>query len=68
MLAFSCTLEDCSLAVGQVVRHNSIKPAGHMSNDVVIFVEAVEKATMVVENGMLVNDVFVSVRPLPTKN
>ncbi len=38
--AFSCSVEDCSLAVGQVVGHS--KSAAQMNSAVVIFVDGVE--------------------------
>ena len=66
MPGISCSVEDCSLAVGQVVGHSSIKSAARMNNAVVIFVDSVEKANTVVENGIVINDTFVSVLSLAT--
>ena len=38
-----CSVEDCSLTVGDVVGHSSIKSAARMNGTVVIFVDSVEK-------------------------
>lgn len=58
------TVEECSLAVGEVVGCSSIKSAARMNSAVVIFVDSVEKANKVIEKGIVVNDVFLSVSPL----
>ena len=63
---FPCSVEDCSLAVAGVVGHSSIKSAARMNGGVVIFVDSVAKAYQVVESGIVVNDLFVSVSPLTT--
>lgn len=60
------TVEECSLAVGEVVGCCSIKSAARMNSAVVIFVDSVEKANKVIEKGIVVNDVFLSVSPLST--
>ena len=63
---FPCSVEDCSLGVADVVGHSSIKSAARMNGGVVIFVDSVAKAYQVVESGIVVNDLFVSVSPLTT--
>ena len=63
---FPCSVEDCSLAVADVVGHSSIKSAARMNGGVVIFVDSVAKAYQVVESGIVVNDLFVSVSLLTT--
>lgn len=61
-----CSVEECSLAVGQVVAYSSIKSATRMNGAAVIFVDDVNKANKVVEAGIVVKDTFVSVSPLAT--
>ena len=63
---FPCSVEDCGLAVGELIGHSSIKSAARMNGAVVIFVDSVAKANKVVETGIVVNDSFVSVSPLTT--
>ena len=63
---FPCSVEDCSLAVAGVVGHSSIRSAARMNGGVVIFVDSVAKANKVVESGIVVKDLFVSVSPLTT--
>ena len=61
---WSCSVEDCSLAVGQALK--SVKSAARMNGAVVIFLDSIEKMNLVVESGAMVNDMFVSVMPLAT--
>ncbi|XP_062422347.1 uncharacterized protein LOC134133281 [Pungitius pungitius] len=63
---FPCSVEDCSLAVGEMVGHGSVKSAARMNNAVVLFVDSVDKANMVVEKGIVVNQTRVPVLPLAT--
>ena len=65
-LTFPCSVEDYSHGVADVVGHSSIKSAARMNGGVVIFVDSVAKAYQVVESGIVVNDLFVSVSPLTT--
>ena len=64
--AFPCTVEECSLAVAEVVGATSVKSAARMNGGVVIFVDEVDKANTVVANGVVIQDTFVSVTPLAT--
>ncbi|KAF0039235.1 hypothetical protein F2P81_007470 [Scophthalmus maximus] len=63
---FPCSVEECSLALGEIVGHGSIKSAARMNGAVLVFVDSVEKANTVVESGIVINDTFVSVTPLTT--
>lgn len=38
-----CSVEECSLSVGEILGHSSIKSAVRMNSAVVIFVDSVEK-------------------------
>lgn len=38
-----CSVEECSLSVGEILGHSSIKSAARMNSAVVIFVDSVEK-------------------------
>lgn len=66
----NCSVEDCSLAVGQIVGHDSIMSASRMNSAVVIFLDNVEKVNRVVENGVIIQETFTPVIPLvlPAKN
>ena len=64
--SFPCSVEDCGLAVGEVVGYSSIVSAARMNGAVVVFVDSVAKANKVVETGIVVNDSYVSVSPLST--
>ncbi|XP_034719974.1 uncharacterized protein LOC117939040 [Etheostoma cragini] len=63
---FPCSVEECSLAVGEVVGHGSIRSAARMNGAVVVFVDSVDKANAMVESGLVINDALVSVTPLTT--
>lgn len=63
---FHCLVEDCSLAVGEVVGHSSNKICCCMNGAVVIFVDSIDKANKVIESGVIINDTFVFVSPLST--
>ncbi|KAJ3607640.1 hypothetical protein NHX12_024691 [Muraenolepis orangiensis] len=60
----NCTVEECSLAVGAVVGHDSVKSASRMNNAVVIFLDCVDKVNVIVEQGVVVQDTFTPVFPL----
>ena len=64
--SFPCSVEECSLAVGRVGGHSSVKSTARMNNTVVIFLDSVEKVNTVVTTGIEVSDAFVSVLPLAT--
>ncbi|KAI2655608.1 Transposon TX1 uncharacterized 82 kDa protein [Labeo rohita] len=63
-LTIDCSVEDCVLAVGEIVGYDSIKSASRMNNGVVIFVDSVDKVAMIVEQGVEVKDTFVQAVPL----
>ena len=64
--ATHCSVEQCGLAVGEVVGYNSVKSAARMNSAVVIFVDSVDKVNTLVERGVVINGSFVSVSPLST--
>lgn len=53
-----CSVEECSLSVGEILGHSSIKSAARMNSAVVIFVDSVEKTNKVIEKGIVVNEIF----------
>lgn len=59
-----CSVEECVLAVGEVVGHSSIRSASRMNGAVVLFLDKVEKVNMIVENGVVLNDSLIKVFPL----
>ncbi|KAI4880461.1 hypothetical protein NFI96_009804 [Prochilodus magdalenae] len=60
----SCSVEECSLAVGEVVGYNSIVSASRMSGAVVVFLDDVEKVNTMVQNGVVVQGTLTPVTPL----
>ncbi|KAL7856500.1 hypothetical protein SRHO_G00153990 [Serrasalmus rhombeus] len=59
----NCSVEDCSLAVGEIVGYNSVVSACRMSGAVVVFLDEVEKVNMMVQNGVVVQGTFMPLRP-----
>lgn len=54
--AVSCSVEECSLAVGELVGYGSMKSASRMNNAVVIFLDSADKVHRMVESGMVIRD------------
>lgn len=67
--AVNCSVESCSLAVGEMVGYDSVKSASKMNNGVVLFLDSLDKVHMVVEQGVVIQGTLVPVMPLssPTK-
>ncbi len=59
-------VEECILAVGDVVGHECILAASRMNNAFVLFLNSVEKANEVVEKGVVIGGLFTLVLPLST--
>lgn len=59
-------VEECILAVGNVVGHECILAASRMNNAMVLFLNSVEKANEVVERGVVISGLFTPVLPLST--
>lgn len=62
----AASVEDCILAIGEVVGHKSILAASRMSNAVVCFLNTVENANNVVERGVVIRGLFTPVLSLST--
>lgn len=65
-VATKVSVEQCSLAVGDVVGHQNIVSASRMNKVVVLFLSSVEKALEVVQTGIVIEELFVPVVPLST--
>ena len=63
-VASKVTVEQCSLAVGDVVGHENVVSASRMNNAIVLFLSTVEKAFDVVQTGIEIDAQYVSVLPL----
>lgn len=63
-VASGVNIEDCCLAVGEVVGHSGVLSASRMNNALVVFLDSVEKANELVERGIVISGEFVSVLPL----
>ncbi|KAI3363574.1 hypothetical protein L3Q82_012163 [Scortum barcoo] len=62
--AVSCSVEEVSLAGGEVVGYGSVKSASRMNGAVVIFLDSPEKVSDVVVSGVVIQDSFTPVHPL----
>ncbi|KAI3372191.1 hypothetical protein L3Q82_007048 [Scortum barcoo] len=60
----SCSVEECSLAVGELVGYSSVKSASRMNSAVVIFLDSVDKVNRVVESGVVIQGTFTPVLSL----
>lgn len=58
------SVEDCCLAIGEVVGHESILSASKMNNATVIFLNTVDKVSELVKCGIVVDGLFTRVLPL----
>ncbi len=58
------SVEDCCLAVGEVIGHLGVLSASRMNNAIVFFLDSVDKANDLVEQGIVIRGEFVSVLPL----
>lgn len=58
------TVEDVLLGMGEIVGHGNIVSASRMNKAVVVFLKESLQADQLVENGVWVSGVFVSVTPL----
>lgn len=62
----AANVEECILAVGNIVGHDCILAASRMNNAIVLFLNSVEKANEVVERGIVISGLFTPVLPLST--
>lgn len=58
------SVEQCVLAVGEVVGCDSILSASRMNSAVVVFLDTIEKVNSVVQNAVVIQDTFTPVMPL----
>ncbi|TWW73484.1 Transposon TX1 uncharacterized 82 kDa protein ORF 1 [Takifugu flavidus] len=53
------SVEECALAVGDIVGHGSVKSASRMNKMVVVFVGSTDKADQLVAAGVVINEQYV---------
>lgn len=58
------SVEECSIAVGEIVGFESIKSAARMNSAVVIFLDSVDKANQLLESGVVIQGTFTPVLSL----
>lgn len=58
------SVEKCSLAVGGLIGHENILSASRMNNAVVLFLRSEHMAHYLIEQGIVVDDEFITVLPL----
>ncbi|KAL2087999.1 hypothetical protein ACEWY4_016827 [Coilia grayii] len=63
-IASTASVEDCSLAAGEIVGHENVISASRMNNAVVLFLKSIELANLLTENGVVIDGVFTPVVPL----
>jgi len=59
-----CSIEDCSIAVAQVVGYKSILSASRMNSAFVFFLDDVNKVNEIVASGIVLNESYTPVMPL----
>lgn len=63
-VASAVSVEDCCLAIGEVVGHESVLSASRMNSATVVFLDSIDKANEIVEHGIVISGEFVPVLPL----
>ncbi|KAL2096713.1 hypothetical protein ACEWY4_008861 [Coilia grayii] len=58
------SVQECSLAIGEIIGHDKIISAARMNSAVVLFLETVDLANALVESGVVIDSTFTSVFPL----
>lgn len=58
------SVEACCLAIGNAVGHESVLSASRMNSAVVVFLDSIDKANELVEQGIVVDNELVPVLPL----
>ncbi|TWW74481.1 Transposon TX1 uncharacterized 149 kDa protein ORF 2 [Takifugu flavidus] len=58
------SVEECALAVGEIVGHGSVESSTRMNSVVVVFVDSIDKADQLVVTGVAVNGELTLVFPL----
>ncbi len=62
--AVGCSVEDCSLAVREIVGYESVTSASRMNSAVVIFLDITEKVNQLLESGVVIWGTFTPVLSL----
>ncbi|KAK3510999.1 hypothetical protein QTP70_027845 [Hemibagrus guttatus] len=60
----AASVEDCCLAVGNVVGHENIVSASRMNSAIVVFLNDVDKVRKLTQNGIVINNEMIMVSPL----
>ncbi|XP_073712913.1 uncharacterized protein [Misgurnus anguillicaudatus] len=63
-VASAVSVEDCCLAIGEVIGHENILSASKMNSATVIFLSSIENANNIVETGLVIDGLFTPVLPL----
>lgn len=58
------SIEECSLAVGEVVGHDHVVSASRMNRAIVLFLSSVAKADEVIQRGVVIRDSLTPVLPM----
>ncbi|KAK3522674.1 hypothetical protein QTP86_029160 [Hemibagrus guttatus] len=60
----AASVEECCLAVGNVVGHENIVSASRMNSAIVVFLNDVDKVRKLTQNGIVINNEMILVSPL----
>ncbi|KAK3541356.1 hypothetical protein QTP86_023072 [Hemibagrus guttatus] len=60
----AASVEDCCLAVGNVVGHENIVSASRMNSAIVVFLNDVDKVRKLTQNGIVINNEMILFSPL----
>ncbi|KAL1279443.1 hypothetical protein QQF64_026116 [Cirrhinus molitorella] len=60
-VASAASVEDCCMAIGEVVGHECIMSASKMYNATVIFLNTIDKANELVEQGIAIDGLYTPV-------
>ena len=59
-----CSVQECSLAVGEVEGYESVKSASRMNSAVVVFLDSTDKVNQLLESGIVIKGTFTPVSSL----
>ena len=57
-------VEECGLAIGDIVGHEHVLSGSRMNKAIVLFLSSVEKADLAIQHGVVIRDSLMPVHPL----
>lgn len=65
-IVFNSSIEECRLAVGEVVGFENVLSASRMNNAIVVFLKTIDLANTLVESGVVIDGFHFSTSPFYT--